>query len=203
MSNFDAALVKQLMTDHITARLDAGVLQGVCAGVWIGGEQVVDVCLGQRDAVNGIPMTRDSLFRLASMTKPVAGCAGMHGMIGGQCIDLINEGKSLDQTILHTMHAKKTGALIRAACVGGTLLGTEDKVYLTAAEEYAKEKGIKLTVIKPEYNKYGRGAPLVRNKEIVDLCDIALIFWNGQSRGTKFVIDYCEKTGKKYKLFTF
>ena len=73
----------------------------------------------------------------------------------------------------------------------------------TCAEEYAKEKGIKLTVIKPEYNKYGRGAPLVRNKEIVDLCDIALIFWNGQSRGTKFVIDYCEKTGKKYNLFKF
>ena len=84
MSNFDAALVKQLMTDHITARLDAGVLQGVCAGVWIGGEQVVDVCLGQRDAVNGIPMTRDSLFRMASMTKPVAGCAAMQMVEAGK-----------------------------------------------------------------------------------------------------------------------
>ena len=84
MSTFNAALTKQLMTEHITARLEAGVLEGVCAGVWIGGEQVVDVCLGQRDPAAGIPMTRDTLFRLASMTKPVAGCAGMQMVEAGK-----------------------------------------------------------------------------------------------------------------------
>ena len=73
----------------------------------------------------------------------------------------------------------------------------------TCAEEYANKKGIKLTVIKPEYNKYGRAAPILRNKTIVDLCDVALIFWNGTSKGTKSVIDYCEKTKKEYKLFKF
>ena len=73
----------------------------------------------------------------------------------------------------------------------------------TCAEEYANNKGIKLTVIKPEYSRYGRAAPILRNKTIIDLCDVALIFWNGSSKGTKSVIDYCEKTGKKYKLFTF
>ena len=73
----------------------------------------------------------------------------------------------------------------------------------TCAEEYANKKGIKVTVIKPEYSRYGRGAPIIRNKTIVDLCDVALIFWNGTSKGTKSVIDYCEKTGKKYNLYTF
>lgn len=77
MSNFNAALTKQLMTEHITARLDAGALEGVCAGVWVDGEQVVDVCLGQRDPAAGAPMVRNALFRLASMTKPVAGVASM------------------------------------------------------------------------------------------------------------------------------
>ena len=84
MSTFNAALVKQRMTEHITARLDAGVLEGVCAGVWIGGEQVVDVCLGQRDPAANTPMTKDSLFRLASMTKPVAGCAAMQMVEAGK-----------------------------------------------------------------------------------------------------------------------
>ena len=84
MSTFYAALVKQRMTEHISARLDAGVLEGVCGGVWIGGEQVVDVCLGQRDPAANTPMTKDSLFRLASMTKPVAGCAAMQMVEAGK-----------------------------------------------------------------------------------------------------------------------
>ena len=84
MSTFNAALVRQRMTEHITARLDAGVLEGVCAGVWLDGKQVVDVCLGSRDPAAGVPMTRDALFRLASMTKPVAGCAAMQMVEAGK-----------------------------------------------------------------------------------------------------------------------
>ena len=37
MSNFNAALTKQRMTEHISARLVAGALAGVCAGVWVNG----------------------------------------------------------------------------------------------------------------------------------------------------------------------
>lgn len=84
MSTFNAALVSQRATEHITARLNAGVLEGVCAGVWLNGEQVVDVCLGQRDPAAGAALTRDSLFRLASMTKPVAGCAAMQMVEAGK-----------------------------------------------------------------------------------------------------------------------
>ncbi len=47
------------------------------AGVWVNGRQAVDVCLGSRDPEKGIAMTRDTLFRLASMTKPVTGAATM------------------------------------------------------------------------------------------------------------------------------
>ena len=77
----------------------------------------------------------------------IADCAGMRGMIGGQCVDLVNEGKALNKTTLHIMHAKKTGALIRAACVGGAMLGTEDEQTLTIVEEYAKELGLAFQII--------------------------------------------------------
>ncbi|MBQ9162295.1 MAG: hypothetical protein IJX74_03370 [Clostridia bacterium] len=70
----------------------------------------------------------------------------------------------------------------------------------TCAAEYAVQNGIKLTVFKPEYSKYGRAAPIVRNKQIVDYSDIVIAFWDGKSRGTKSVIDYCEKTGKPCKI---
>ena len=64
------------------------------------------------------------------------------------------------------------------------------------AEEYAKKNGIKLTVFLPEYELYGRAAPIVRNKKIVDYSDKIVAFWNGSSKGTLSVINYARKTGK-------
>ena len=63
----------------------------------------------------------------------------------------------------------------------------------TIAREFAKANSITLVEFLPEYKKYGRGAPLVRNKEIVNYSDKVLVFWDGKSRGTKFVIEYAEK----------
>ncbi len=65
------------------------------------------------------------------------------------------------------------------------------------AERYADENGIKITVFLPKYNLYGRGAPILRNKEIVDYADEVLAFWDGNSRGTESVIEYCREVGKK------
>ena len=70
------------------------------------------------------------------------------------------------------------------------------------AAEYANEKGIKLTVFLPEYERYGKGAPIVRNKKIVDHADKVIAFWNGGSKGTLSVIKYAEKTGKPCEIIT-
>lgn len=67
----------------------------------------------------------------------------------------------------------------------------------TCAREYALTKGLKLTEFLPEYNRYGRGAPLKRNLQIIDYADCVLAFWDGQSRGTKFVIEQCRRKKKK------
>lgn len=66
----------------------------------------------------------------------------------------------------------------------------------TLAADYAKAHGIKLREIYPDYARFGRGAPIKRNYEIVDASDRVLVFWDGQSRGTLSVIKYAEKTGK-------
>ena len=66
----------------------------------------------------------------------------------------------------------------------------------TSAREYALAHGIKLTEFLPEYEKYGKNAPLKRNLSIIDYADCVLAFWDGSSRGTKFVIENCEKSGK-------
>ena len=68
------------------------------------------------------------------------------------------------------------------------------------AAEYAKKNGIRLTEILPKYDLYGRAAPIIRNKEIVDIADKILIFWNGTSKGTLSVINYAQKTGKSFEI---
>ena len=64
------------------------------------------------------------------------------------------------------------------------------------AAEYAKSKGLKLTLFLPQYKLYGKAAPLIRNKQIVDYADKVIAFWDGHSKGTLSVIKYAEKVGK-------
>ena len=68
------------------------------------------------------------------------------------------------------------------------------------AARYAREQGLILTEFKPDYRRYGRGAPLKRNLEIVDYADSVLIFWDGASHGARFVIDACQRLGKPHRV---
>ena len=67
----------------------------------------------------------------------------------------------------------------------------------TVAEKYADEHGIEKLIIKPQYEKYGRAAPIRRNEEMVDAADRVLAIWDGESRGTKYTLNYARKKGKE------
>ena len=70
----------------------------------------------------------------------------------------------------------------------------------TDAKNYAVKNNIKLTEFLPDYKRYGRGAPLKRNIQIIEYADIVIAFWDGKSRGTKFVIDNCKKKNVPVKV---
>ena len=70
----------------------------------------------------------------------------------------------------------------------------------SCAAEYAKKNGLKLTVFLPQYERYGRAAPIMRNKIIVEYADKIVAFWDGKSKGTLSVIKYAEKTGKPCEI---
>ena len=59
----------------------------------------------------------------------------------------------------------------------------------SSAKEFALKNNIPITEFLPDYKRYGRGAPLRRNQQIVDYTDEIIVFWDGQSKGSKFVID--------------
>lgn len=79
--------------------------------------------------------------------------------------------------------------------VSGGAIGVD-----TCAAQYARRQGLKLTEFLPEYKLYGRAAPILRNKLIVDYADKVLVFWNGSSKGTLSVIRYAEKVGKTCEI---
>ena len=71
----------------------------------------------------------------------------------------------------------------------------------SCAKAYAVQKGLKLTEFFPDYSTYGRKAPLIRNQLIINYADCVFAFWDGSSRGTKFVINACRSQGKPIRLF--
>jgi len=79
----------------------------------------------------------------------------------------------------------------------------------TLAREYVEEnnasdftdKEINLTECFPDYKSHGKSAPLIRNKQIVDLSDIILAFWDGKSTGTMHTIKEAVKQGKPFIIY--
>lgn len=67
----------------------------------------------------------------------------------------------------------------------------------TIARRFAETRGLKITEFLPEYSKYGKSAPIIRNKMIVNNADAILAIWDGSSRGTAFTIDLAQKQGKQ------
>ena len=91
------------------------------------------------------------------------------------------------------------------------LIGTDMKQIIsggargidTSARNYAKKHHIQILEILPEYDLYGRAAPLKRNDWILALSDIVYIFWDGKSRGANYMLKNCRKLNKPMKLFEF
>ena len=61
----------------IGAVVDAGKLAGAVALAWREGKGADVVCVGRRDIAAGLPMARDTIFRIASMTKPITSTAAL------------------------------------------------------------------------------------------------------------------------------
>lgn len=70
----------------------------------------------------------------------------------------------------------------------------------SCARNYALCNQLKITEFLPNYQKYGRSAPIKRNLQIISYADIVIAFWDGKSKGTKFVIETCKKINKPLKI---
>ncbi len=69
-------------------------------------------------------------------------------------------------------------------------------------ERYAKENGLKLYIFPADWNKYGKQAGAIRNKEMAEIGTHLVAFWDGKSKGTKMMIDIAGKKGLKIETIT-
>ena len=80
--------------------------------------------------------------------QTIADAAGARGMVGGQAIDLQAVGSTtLDEHSLQDMHARKTGALIRAAAVAGAIMGGGNDDQIRAVGEYGRHLGLAFQIV--------------------------------------------------------
>lgn len=70
-------------------------------------------------------------------------------------------------------------------------------------ERYAKEKGLRLTVMRADWEKHGKKAGLLRNHDMAVYGDALVAFWDGKSRGTANMIELAKAGGLKTRVIKF
>lgn len=68
---------------------------------------------------------------------------------------------------------------------------------------YANENNIPLIEFIPYWDKYGKRAGMMRNKDIIRASDVVIAFWDNISPGTKNSLEYAKKLGKKTIIVRF
>lgn len=90
--------------------------------------------------------------------------------------------------VRHEMHA------------GDVLISGGARGVDATAEAEAKRRGLDVLSIRPNYDLYGRRAPLVRNEDIVAGCDALVAFWDGKSHGTMHTVNLAKRRGIPIKI---
>jgi geranylgeranyl diphosphate synthase type II len=72
----------------------------------------------------------------------IATAAGAGGMVGGQVVDILSEGRPSDYETLHYIHSGKTGRMILASLRTGAILADGGEEELEAVSEYGRHIGL-------------------------------------------------------------
>ncbi|MEI2356110.1 DUF2493 domain-containing protein [Mesobacillus zeae] len=98
---------------------------------------------------------------------------------------------------------KLDGALVNKVSEGITIVSGAARGADKLGEQYAKERGYTIDSHPADWDKFGKSAGYIRNKEMAENADALLAFWDGKSRGTKHMIDLAQKQGIKVHVVNY
>lgn len=96
-------------------------------------------------------------------------------------------------SFLHT-----TGGHEDITIVSGAAKGAD-----TLAIQAAESRGLAVMKVIPNWAGYGKSAGYIRNAQMADIADALIAFWNGESRGTKHMIDTALKKGLEVHVYHY
>ena len=79
---------------------------------------------------------------------------------------------------------------VSGGCRGADMLG----------ERYARENGMCIERYPADWNTYGRAAGPMRNRQMAEVTDYVICFWDGLSHGTKTMIEYAKEFNKPVRI---
>lgn len=101
-----------------------------------------------------------------------------------------NEAKLYIDRCLSEIRKEYTIVIISGGAKGADSIG----------ERYAIENGFNIERHPAEWNKYGKKAGPMRNRQMAEICDCVICFWDGKSKGTKSMIDCAERFRKPINI---
>lgn len=73
----------------------------------------------------------------------------------------------------------------------------------TLGERYAQDEGFALEVYPAQWKKLGKQAGYRRNEQMAEVADALIAFWDGESKGTKHMIDIMNNKGLPTKVVNY
>lgn len=114
---------------------------------------------------------------MATTKIVIAGCRNYYNY---------DEAKAYLDDCLADINSKNDIIILSGAANGADKLG----------ERYALENNFRVELFLPEWDKYGKSAGPKRNKLMAQACDYVICFWDGESSGTRSMIDYAKEYDK-------
>ena len=116
-------------------------------------------------------------------SRELAALAGIGGMVGGQVMDLENEGKPVSEVDLRETYRLKTSALLMAACRMGALAAGADAAAVRNAGEYAERLGLAFQIVDDILDVTGDaavlGKPIGSDRENGKITSVTLLTLEG------------------------
>ena len=114
----------------------------------------------------------------------IAGSRGFsnYKLLREQCNKYLREKRKTSNIIIVSGHARGADAL---------------------GEKYAQEEGFDLETYPAQWKKLGKQAGFRRNEQMAEVADALIAFWDGESHGTKHMIDIMTNKGLPTKVVNY